>query len=120
MIDQKLIAANKDRLLKEQTRLQVLLSRIAKPGKAAGEFQAKYPNFGDQEDENASEVETYEENIAEERDLAQKLRAVSAALERIAQGTYGICRKGGEEMPLERLAAIPEAENCIEHESAKE
>jgi RNA polymerase-binding transcription factor DksA len=32
---------------------------------------------------------------------------VEAALERIAQGTYGVCELSGKKIPLRRLAAIP-------------
>lgn len=119
-IDQKLIQKNQQRLQQEKKHLEEMLNRVAKKDKnVAGEFRAKYPDFGSQEDENASEVEAYEANIAEEWDLEQKLRRVVSALARIGVGTYGVCQVGGEAMPPERLAAIPEAENCIEHESKK-
>lgn len=112
----ELIQKNKKRLVEEKSRLEKLLLRIAKKDKAGGEFRAAYPEFGSQPDENAAEVALYETNLAEERDLEQKLRRVEAALKRIAEGTYGICRIGGEPMPRARLLAVPEAENCIEHD----
>ncbi|MBI4050562.1 MAG: hypothetical protein HY396_01140 [Candidatus Doudnabacteria bacterium] len=119
MIDQKLIEKNKKRLLAEKARLLGLLSRIAKRDKVAGDFRAEYPEFGSKEDENAAEVTAYEANLAEEWDLEQKLTKVEKALKRIEKGTYGICAKGGEEMPLKRLEVAPEAENCVEHDESK-
>ena len=116
-IAKELIEKNRQRLTDEKVRLGGLLGRIAKPKKAGGEeFEAKYPEFGNQEDENASEVAAYEANIAEERDLEKKLKKVEAALQRVAKGTYGICQVGGEPLPLARLEAIPEAENCVAHD----
>lgn len=96
--------------------MEKLLSRVANKDGTHGEFQAKYPDFGSAEEDNAAEVAAYEANIAEEYDLEAKLRRVVAALARIAAGSYGICQSGGEEISTARLAAVPEAENCVQHE----
>lgn len=103
--------------MKEKAKLEHLLSRVAKRGAQGGDFQPKYPDIGDTEDENIAEVVEYEKNIAEERDMEGKLRRVNDALARIEKGTYGICAAGGEEMTSARLEAVPEAENCVQHES---
>jgi RNA polymerase-binding transcription factor DksA len=41
---------------------------------------------------------------------------VQTAMQRLEEGTYGICIIGGEEIPEGRLEAIPEALRCIEHQ----
>lgn len=46
-------------------------------------------------------------------DVAGELRAVDAALERIAAGTYGLCARCGRPVPAERLAVRPAAERCV-------
>lgn len=51
---------------------------------------------------------TLEENV--ERALAQ----IDAALKRIEDGTYGICVNRGEQIPAERLEAIPWTTLCID------
>ncbi len=119
MISKELIDQNKQKLLQEQERLGTLLSRVTSQDKKTGDFTATFPEFGNKEDENASEVAAYEANVAEERDLELKLRKVKAALERIEAGTYGICLVGGEEVPTKRLLAVPEAENCVTHDSSQ-
>ncbi len=61
-------------------------------------------------------TETYERAkdfgmLLEARD---ELGALGAALARMERGEYGRCSSCGEEIPFERLRAIPQAEVCIE------
>ena len=72
--------------------------------------------------------------LSVERDLAiwslderfAQLRYVTAALSRVADGTYGYCLRCDEEIGLKRLAALPHALFCItcqesaEHDESKE
>ena len=46
------------------------------------------------------------------RDLAE-LRALEAARERLAQGSYGVCASCGDDIPFARLSAEPAALRCI-------
>lgn len=50
-------------------------------------------------------------NAAVTRDLTE-LRSVEAARARMEQGTYGKCAECGNEVPYERLEAMPSAERC--------
>ena len=43
-----------------------------------------------------------------------ELRAIDAALDRIANGTFGICVKCGREISQERLKAVPYTPFCRE------
>jgi DnaK suppressor protein len=58
--------------------------------------------------------------FAQQRDLALRdseraqLRLVEEALERLAAGTYGMCRNCGGPIAAERLEAIPWAALCID------
>lgn len=45
--------------------------------------------------------------------LQENRREVAAALERIEQGTYGKCERCGNEIPVERLEALPTARLCV-------
>jgi DnaK suppressor protein len=42
------------------------------------------------------------------------LHAIDAALQRIEDGTYGVCPSCGKPIPEERLRAIPYAKYCID------
>ncbi len=69
-------------------------------------------------DEESGEGDTI--NIERERDLLlsasaqQTVDEVDRALERIANGTYGLCLPAGRRISLERLEALPYAETCVD------
>ncbi len=48
--------------------------------------------------------------------LDAEAKDVETAMQRLEEGTYGICIVGGEEIPEGRLEAIPEAIRCINHQ----
>jgi DnaK suppressor protein len=62
-------------------------------------------------------------NVERERDLALSAQALAAveeidrAFEKIDLGTYGVCEKCGENIPKERLKALPYAALCVKCKS---
>ncbi len=46
--------------------------------------------------------------------IERRLGEVERALQKIEQGTYGICEDTGEEIPRGRLEAVPEAIRTVE------
>ena len=50
----------------------------------------------------------------------QMLRQVDRALERVAEGTYGICENCGKPIPPERLDARPYATLCVTCQQQRE
>ena len=58
-------------------------------------------------------------NVERERDLALSAQALAAvdeidrALEKLEDGTYGVCERCGQSIPKERLKAIPWAALCV-------
>lgn len=67
----------------------------------------------------ATELYEREKDIALKTHNEDQLNQVTAALERMKAGTYGICTTCQKEIPYDRLKAIPYAESCIEHVEAK-
>lgn len=49
-----------------------------------------------------------------------ELREVRAALQRLRDGSYGVCEECEQAIPFPRLQARPEARLCIQHEEAWE
>ena len=65
--------------------------------------------------EAADAVEEYESRAAVEVTLENHLQNINAALERIENKTYGVCRIGGEAIEEDRLEANPAATTCKAH-----
>src|SRR5205085_5286057 len=78
------------------------------------------------QDRDPGYVQFYEEsgqgdsmNVERERDLALSAQALAAveeidrALAKIGFGTYGVCEKCGENIPKDRLRALPYAALCV-------
>lgn len=61
-----------------------------------------------QERENDEVVDA----IGNETNLS--IRVIQSALERIENGTYGVCESCGEDIGKARLEAIPEATSCVD------
>lgn len=97
------------------------LSTVANPDggdHVQGEYAAKFENYGDDNSldegsDSPDEVENYEVNLAVTAELERELHRYEAALQRIADGTYGKDLKTGEEIAVERLRANPAAETAI-------
>ena len=49
-----------------------------------------------------------------EGQIGRRLQEVERALQKIEEGTYGICDDTGEEIPKGRLEAVPEAIRTVE------
>lgn len=54
---------------------------------------------------------------AEVKDLQKRFDDAEIALKKISRGTYGMCEKCGEIIPLARLELIPEARFCVQCEN---
>jgi RNA polymerase-binding protein DksA len=62
-------------------------------------------------------------NLAVQNREVEELQDTEAALERIRDGSYGVCTDCGEDVTWERLEAYPTAKRCIacqtRHEAAR-
>ena len=74
---------------------------------------AKFPQFGDKDDENAAEVAVYSDSLSLEESLQNSLRDISNALQKIENGSYGICKYCNQPIDDKRLLARPASSACI-------
>lgn len=67
-------------------------------------------------------TETYDRELdyTLEENSEHVLADIDAALKRIDDGTYGICTNRGEQIPVERLEALPWATLCIDCQRERE
>jgi DnaK suppressor protein len=103
----------KGKLIIEKERLEGELSLLGKKV-GEGDYETTAPDFGSDEEETASEVEEYVDNLSVETNLEGQLQEVLAALGRIENGTYGICEKSGQLIDRARLEVYPSARFAIE------
>lgn len=115
-MEKALIEDLKQSLLSEKTRLEQELSSFThrNPKAANTDFEADFPNMGDKEDENASEVAQFSDNLSLEGELEKALRDVESALKAIEKGTYGDCKYCGNAIDERRLRARPTSTSCIQ------
>jgi RNA polymerase-binding transcription factor DksA len=121
IMDQAFLSEQKARLEREAEEIRKNLSSFADPDTghhSAGAFSSRFQEMGRAEDENAGEVEMYQNNLSLEADLEHSLGEVEAALERISNETYGTCQNCGEEIPEDRLKAYPAATTCMKCKTA--
>lgn len=114
-MNKKALDKIKEVLLKEKESLIKDLNGFAKKNTSIdNEYDAKFPDYGDDEDENASEVADFESDLYLEKTLEKSLEKVDSSLKMIENGTYGKCTECGKAIPEERLEAFPTANKCME------
>jgi len=114
-VNKKLIEELKTKLEKEKESLEKELKSFATEDKnLKHNWDAKYPNRenGNMEEE-ADEVQEYDNLVSLEHNLELKLKDVDLALEKMKNEKYGICEKCGKEIEEDRLRAVPEAKMCM-------
>ncbi|MBI5621461.1 TraR/DksA family transcriptional regulator [Candidatus Falkowbacteria bacterium] len=98
------LAARKDKIEKE-------LAKFTEGNEDAAD--ARFPQFGDKEDENAAEVAAYSDSLSLEDSLQNSLKDIEKALQQIADGSYGDCKYCGQAIDEKRLLARPASSACI-------
>lgn len=74
-------------------------------------------NYGDGFADAAAVTAERTERLGLVDTLKGQLDEVDTALERIAEGTYGVCASCGQEIPPARLEARPESTLCVDCKS---
>ncbi len=104
----------RQKLLLEKKRLEDELTSFAhKNPRDPNDFQTDFPQFGSDEDENASEVTAFSDSLTVERTLEKELQDIAKALERLDGGDYGSCKYCNKTIPEKRLLARPTSSACI-------
>jgi len=83
-----------------------------------GDWEGASVGFeGEEADPNdaADQIEELVTNVPLVAELEERHTAIVEALEKMDDGTYGMCEECNEPIPLERLKANPAARTCVEH-----
>lgn len=114
-LDQKVLLEIKEKLEESKQRIEGELSKFAQQNPHnPSDFDAKFPDLGNKEDENAMEVAAYTDQLSLERTLEESLKDVNSALRLMKSGNYGVCKYCKKEIPIKRLLVRPESSSCIE------
>ncbi|PIR76708.1 MAG: hypothetical protein COU32_00715 [Candidatus Magasanikbacteria bacterium CG10_big_fil_rev_8_21_14_0_10_42_10] len=104
-----------DILLVEKKRIETELSKFAnKSTHISDDYDATFPEYGDESDENAREIADYTTNKSLEISLEKTLRDIHKSLTRIAEGSYGICKYCDKPIDEKRLLARPTSGSCVD------
>lgn len=79
----------------------------------------KYPEYGRSEDENAQEVEKFQENLSLQKNFKNLIHDTKSALVKIEKGRYGKCDNCDQRIEQGRLKAYPAASLCVTCASKK-
>lgn len=116
MISNQAIKMCKDTLEKRQTYLiNQVQNYNAMRMEMAQESSGELSNYDNHPADTGTELFDREKDEALNGHAEKELEDINAALHAIDEGTYGICAICGEDIPLERLEAMPTADKCIKH-----
>lgn len=111
MLSEKDLAHFKEKLLKlKKDMTEVLTTNDGITFDDSDELTSYDNHFAD----TATNLDDREKQITLNDNAQNILNEVEEAFERIRQGTYGICVDSGEEIPYERLEALPYAKRTVE------
>lgn len=107
------------KLNKEKEELEQELSKVGRQNPDRPSDWQPVPTERDtsQADDNtvADSVEDFDENTAIVNTLEKRYSDVLSGLDKIKEGTFGVCQVCGEEIEEERLEANPAARTCRKH-----
>ena len=104
----------RERLVDERKRAQDALDRLQHENSGSMEDETQEIQSDNHPGDVASETYDRELDYSLEENVERVLAAIDAALQRIEDGTYGICSSRGEPIGAERLEALPWTTQCID------
>jgi len=111
-MDANLTKKIRSKLQAELKSLRLLLDKIEASKDEKGQGFVPPPTHG--QDDEAERVVDLELGIQTKGNLKERLKKIEIALQKIDQGTYGICEACGDQIGEKRLDYFPEVSNCIE------
>jgi len=104
----------KERLLEERRRVKEALDYIQEENRSQLEDDREEIPSDNHPGDMATSTFDRELDATLEGNEERLLQAIDAALQRIEDGTYGICQNCGQPIGAERLEALPWTTRCID------
>lgn len=115
MFSEQFLSEMKEKLLTEKQQLEEKLARIGKRATGGdGKYAAAWQEYGDKEEDNASEVEEYGASLGLSQTFETDLQEVKIALQRIEENAYGICGRCSNPIDEKRLRIRPMSRFCMD------
>lgn len=111
-LDEKFVRSQRERLLEVKAEIERMRSGLDADQHERAEDEDDYSEH-DSGDVSQS-IFNREMDATIEGQADQRLEDVGRALEKIEEGSYGLCDDTGEEIPRGRLEALPEAIRTVE------
>ena len=116
---------DKEFVEKQRERLEGLRAELARMVEGLEEDQQdRAESEGDMTENDSGDMSqslfTREMDATVEQTMEKRLESVDRALQKVEEGTYGICDDTGEPIPRGRLEAMPEAIYTVEAQQRRE
>lgn len=116
---------DKEFVEKQSERLEELRAELVRMVEGLEEDQQdRAESEGDMTENDSGDMSqslfTREMDATVEQTMEKRLESVDRALQKIEEGTYGICDDTGEPIPRGRLEAMPEAIYTVEAQQRRE
>ena len=116
---------DKEFVEKQRERLEELRAELTRMVEGLEEDQQdRAESEGDMTENDSGDMSqslfTREMDATVEQTMEKRLESVDRALQKIDEGTYGICDDTGEPIPRGRLEAMPEAIYTVEAQQRRE
>jgi YteA family regulatory protein len=79
------------------------------------ESMSDLSNYDNHPADLGTELYERQKDIALNEHAEKELEEINKALHAIEEGTYGICKECGADIPFERLQAVPTTDRCVNH-----
>jgi DnaK suppressor protein len=111
-LDQEFVASKKQRLIELRDELVGVRDGLNEDER---ELEGGGHDFTETDSGDMSQsIFDREMDASVEEGIERRLKEVERALQKIEEGTYGVCEDTGEEIPRGRLEAVPEAIRTVE------
>lgn len=122
MLSKNQLQAITDRLKEQKEEFQSKLNtkRNSRLDLSEREASGELSSYDNHPGDLGTELFEREKDVALEIHEEEQLNEIETALSAIEEGTYGVCKECGKDIPYERLEAIPSTLYCIEHSKKQE